>query len=333
MRFLSLFAAAGTVALSIAVPLKHKRVSNFQYFGVDESGAEFGPSNLPGTLGTDYTWPVDSSIDTLVSKGLNIFRVPFLMERLIPNNLTGSLDATYLSSLTSLVNHITNDKSAYAIIDPHNYGRYYSNIITDTAGFQAWWKTVATQFASNTRVLFDTNNEYHDMDQSLVVELNQAAINGIRAAGATSQTILIEGNAWTGAWSWVSSGNGDSLLKLTDPNDNLVYEMHQYLDSDSSGTNAECVNSTIGSSRLQAATQWLQQNGKKGIIGEFAAGNNDVCQSAVKDMLSYLKSNTDVWAGALWWGGGPWWGDYMFNMEPPSGVAYENYLPEILTYI
>ena len=38
------------------------------------------------------------------------------------------------------------------------------------------------------------------MDQSLVVNLNQAAINGIRAAGATSQYITVEGNDWTGAW-------------------------------------------------------------------------------------------------------------------------------------
>lgn len=40
------------------------------------------------------------------------------------------------------------------------------------------------------------------MDQTLVFNLNQACINGIRAAGATSQLILVEGNSWTGAWTW-----------------------------------------------------------------------------------------------------------------------------------
>jgi endoglucanase len=82
-------------------------------------------------------------------------------------------------------------------------GRYYDNIITDTAGFQAWWKTAAGLFSSNSKVIFDTNNEYHDMDNSLVASLNQAAINGIRSAGATSQYIFVEGNSWTGAWTWV----------------------------------------------------------------------------------------------------------------------------------
>lgn len=43
------------------------------------------------------------------------------------------------------------------------------------------------------------------MDQTLVFNLNQAAIDGIRAAGATSQYILVEGNSWSGAWTWVSA--------------------------------------------------------------------------------------------------------------------------------
>lgn len=33
---------------------------------------------------------------------MNIFRVPFLMERLVPSSLTGTLDATYLSDLKSV---------------------------------------------------------------------------------------------------------------------------------------------------------------------------------------------------------------------------------------
>lgn len=88
---------------------------------------------------------------------------------------------------------------------------------------------------------------------------------------------------------------------LTDPSNLIVYEMHQYLDSDGSGTSPTCVSSTIGSERLVAATTWLRSNGKKGILGEFAGAVNSVCEAAVKDMLSYMLSNTDVWTGAIWW--------------------------------
>jgi endoglucanase len=33
---------------------------------------------------------------------MNIFRVPFLMERLVPDSLTGSFDSAYLGNLTSV---------------------------------------------------------------------------------------------------------------------------------------------------------------------------------------------------------------------------------------
>jgi endoglucanase len=33
---------------------------------------------------------------------MNIFRVPFMMERLVPSNMTGSPDATYMADLVSV---------------------------------------------------------------------------------------------------------------------------------------------------------------------------------------------------------------------------------------
>ena len=53
--------------------------------------------------------------------------------------------------------------------------------------------------------------------------------------------------------------------------------MHQYLDSDGSGTSPTCVSSTIGAERLQAATQWLQANNLKGFLGEIGTGSNGNC--------------------------------------------------------
>ena len=143
-----------------------------------------------------------STIDTLVGEGFNIFRIPILMERIIPNSMTGSIASAYLSGLSTIVNHITG-KGAYAVIDAQNFGRYYGNVITSTSVFEAFWKTLASQFKSNGNVIFDCNNEFHDEpSNSLVEQLNQACINGIRAAGATSQYIFVEGTSYTGAWTW-----------------------------------------------------------------------------------------------------------------------------------
>ncbi|KAJ5320231.1 hypothetical protein PENANT_c010G00136 [Penicillium antarcticum] len=339
MKFTNIVLAASAASLAAAYPRGRdvspakqsikKRGTGFKWVGVSESGAEFGEGNVPGTLGSDYTWPETSQIKILRDAGMNVFRVPFLMERLVPSSMTGTTDATYLAALKKTVEFIT-DSGAYAVLDPHNYGRYSGSIISSTDNFKAWWKTVATVFADNEKVIFDTNNEYHDMDQTLVLNLNQAAINGIRAAGATSQYIFVEGNAWTGAWSWTD--NNDNLKDLTDSEDKIIYEMHQYLDSDSSGTSETCVSSTIGKERIQAATEWLQSNGKKGFIGEFAGGVNSDCEAAVEGMLSYMSDNSDVWMGAEWWSAGPWWHSYMYSLEPSDGPAYSTYLPILEKY-
>ncbi|KAJ5762601.1 uncharacterized protein N7511_005983 [Penicillium nucicola] len=325
MRFTSLLVTFNIVGLVIAAPGKSlaKRASSFVWFGSNESGAEFGNQNLPGVLGTDYIWPSTSAIQTLRNAGMNIFRVAFAMERLVPGTLTSSMDATYLSDLKSTVNYITST-GAYAIIDPHNFGRYYGSIISSTNDFAAFWTTLAKEFASNEKVIFDTNNEFNSEDQTLVLQLNQAAINAIRAAGATSQYIFVEGNSWSGAWTWTTVN--DNMKNLTDPENRIVYEMHQYLDSDGSGTSATCVSSTIGQERVVAATQWLKDNGKRAFLGEFAGGANTVCQSAVTGMLDYLQANSDVWLGAAWWAAGPWWGDYIYSFEPPSGTGYVYYM-------
>ncbi|RHZ48510.1 putative extracellular endoglucanase/cellulase [Aspergillus thermomutatus] len=331
MRISNLIMAASAAGLVNALPRREmakKRSSGFTWVGVNESGAEFG-SSIPGTLGTDYTWPDTSKIQTLRDAGMNIFRVPFLMERLVPSSMTGTPDATYLSDLKKTVEFIT-DSGAYAILDPHNYGRYSGSIISSTSDFQTFWKTVASEFASNDKVIFDTNNEYHDMDQTLVLNLNQAAINGIRAAGATTQYIFVEGNHYSGAWTWTD--NNDNLKGLTDPQDKIVFEMHQYLDSDGSGTSESCVSSTIGQERVESATQWLKDNSLKGFLGEFAGGVNSQCETAVEGLLSYMSENSDVWLGAEWWSAGPWWGTYMYSLEPTSGPAYSTYLPILEKY-
>ncbi|KAH6950695.1 glycoside hydrolase superfamily [Fusarium avenaceum] len=331
MRFTDLLLASAGATLALAAPSTKRATGKFLFTGANESGGEFGEGNLPGQLNKDYIWPTTDSINTLASTGMNTFRVGFRMERVTPSGINGAIDEAYFKGLENVVKHITS-KGKYAVLDPHNYGRYNGNIMK-SAEFGAWWSKFAKRFASNKLVIFDTNNEYHDMDNSVVAALNQAAIDGIRKSGATSQYIFVEGNSYTGAHSWISSGNGDALKNLKDPQNKIIYEMHQYLDSDYSGTHDTCVSSTIGVDSLKAATKWLKDNKKRGIIGETAGGANSQCISALKGELQHLLDNSDVWTGWLYWAAGPWWGDYMFSMEPKDGTAYKKILPEIKKYI
>ncbi|KAF5327667.1 hypothetical protein D9619_004868 [Psilocybe cf. subviscida] len=305
-------------------------LTKFRFFGVNEAGAEFGDNKIPGILGTDYTWPSPSSIDYFVGQGFNAFRIPFKLERLVPlsGGLAGSFDQTYLAALKNIVNYITN-KGAYALVEPHNYMRYNNNIITNTNDFAAFWRSLASQFQSNNRVIFDIMNEPYGIDAQVVFNLNQAAVNAIRAAGATQQLITVEGTSWTGAHSWISSGNAAAFVNLKDPNNNIAIQMHQYLDSDSSGTSGTCVSSTIGAERLTAATNWLKQNNFKGFLGEMGAGSNPTCIAAVKGAMCHMQSS-GVWLGFTWWAAGPWWGDYFTSIEPYNGASISQILPQAL---
>ena len=131
-----------------------------------------------------------------------MFRVPFLMERMAPGSVGAAFNSAYLANYTQSINYIT-QKGGWAVVDPHNFGRYGGNIITDVSAFGSFWTKLAAAFKDNAKVVcslktlccvntdsqqvFDTNNEYHDMDQKLVFDLNQVSINSIRAAGATSR--------------------------------------------------------------------------------------------------------------------------------------------------
>ncbi|CAG7849025.1 Endo-beta-1,4-glucanase B Short=Endoglucanase B; AltName: Full=Carboxymethylcellulase B; AltName: Full=Cellulase B; Flags: Precursor [Serendipita indica DSM 11827] len=280
----------------------------FKYFGVNESSAEFG-SAVPGTLNKDYTWPSPSSVDYFLGKGMNFFRIPFMMERMSPpaTGLTGPVDTPHLT---------------------HNYARYNGSVITDVSLFKTWWKNMATEFLTNDHVIFDLNNEPWGIPATDAAALMQAGLDGVRAAGAT-QSVFVQGTSWTGAWSWESSGNGDAFKTISDPLNNVVIEMHQYLDTDGSGTNSTCVSPTVGAERLQVATNWLKANNKKGFIGELGAGSNNDCISAIRGALCLMQTS-DVWIGFAWWAAGPWWGNYYQSIEPPSGPAIARILPEAL---
>ncbi|PKS06900.1 hypothetical protein jhhlp_005495 [Lomentospora prolificans] len=335
MKLLNLctgLAAVGAVNAAPAQDSPLNKRAGFQFTGVNVAGGEFGNMNLPGQLNKDFVWPDKAALDTLQRDGINTFRVAFMMERVVPDKLTGTVNETYFSGLEDAINYITG-KGAYAVLDPHNFGRYYGDIITNVSDFQAWWKTVAARFKDNKKVIFDTNNEYHDMDNKLVADLNQAAVNGIRDAGATDQFIFLEANSWSGAWHFVDSGSAEAMKDISDPSDDtgskLFYELHQYLDADGSGTAETCVSGTIGAERLNLATPWFKANGKKAVLGEIAGASNPTCIEALKNGLQHLSDNSDVWAGFLLWSAGPWWADYMFSMEPPSGAMYTGVFPSI----
>lgn len=293
------------------------------YRGINLAGGEFGTA-IPGKFGTDYTFPTSAEVDYYMSKGMNTFRVGFRWERL-QAAAYGELDATYFGRIDAVVAYATS-KGAHVVLNPHNFARYYGSTVGSSqvpnAVFADFWKRLSSKYASNSRVMFNLVNEPHDMPTEQWVGAANAAIAAIRGAGANN-VIIVPGNAWTGAHSWYSTGYGTSnavaMLNIKDSANNVLFEAHQYMDSDSSGGSDQCMSTTIGSERLAPFVKWLRDNHKRGFVGEFAGGRNQTCYAAAKDMVGYMMAQSDVLDGWLWWAGGPWWGDYVFTLEPTGG--------------
>lgn len=291
--------------------------------GINIAGAEFGEA-IPGREGTDYKFPTTGSIDYYLSKGMNTVRVGFKWERLQPT-AQGEFDATYFAKLDEVVSYAAS-KGAHVILNPHNFARYFGTPVgsaeVPNEVFADLWKRLATHYAGSPNVMFNLVNEPRDMPTMQWVGAANAAIAAIRGAGARN-VIHAPGNNWTGAHSWFSTqggvSNAEGMLQITDPIDNTLFEVHQYLDANSGGGSGACVSETIGSERLVKWVGWLREHGKKGFIGEFAGRNDATCKAAVDDMLTYMHENSDVISGWLWWAGGPGWGEYVFTLEPSNG--------------
>jgi aryl-phospho-beta-D-glucosidase BglC (GH1 family) len=77
MLLQNVLAVAALVSSAFSAPTEQKRASKMKWFGINESGAEFGEKNIPGLYGKDYTWYDTTTIDQFIGQGMNMFRLNF----------------------------------------------------------------------------------------------------------------------------------------------------------------------------------------------------------------------------------------------------------------
>jgi endoglucanase len=295
------------------------------FVGVNLAGAEFGEhAKLPGRFGTEYTYPNQDEVDYFAAKGMNLIRLPFRWERL-QHSLNREFDSEEWARLDGFV-RATAAKGITVILDPHNYGAYHGNKIgtesVSYAAFGDFWARLAKPYANDPHVWFGLMNEPIELSGKNWLQAVNTAIAAIRKTGAQNR-ILVPGIAYSGAHSWhkdyYGTPNAQTMVGIVDPQNNFVIEVHQYLDSDSSGRSSEAVSATIGSERCAKFTEWCREHKYKAFLGEFNAGDNETGFAALSDMLHHLEANREVWIGWTYWAAGPWWGNSPRNLEPHNG--------------
>ncbi|MBW3623508.1 MAG: glycoside hydrolase family 5 protein [Armatimonadetes bacterium] len=296
------------------------------YTGVNLAGGEFfDPQKVPDPVyGKHFTYPTEADFDYFASKGMNVFRIPFRWETLQPR-VGEPFRKAEIDRLKAVVTGATR-RGLVVILDLHNYARHSGKIIgspeVSHEDFANFWVRLAREFRSDRRVWFGLMNEPHGISAEQWVPAANAAIAAIRKAGATN-LLLVPGTAWTGAHSWLDDwyggANGVWMLNVKDPLNRYAYDVHQYLDKDSSGTRPEVVSPTIGSERLRKFVEWSRKHKKRAFLGEFAVPATEEGRAALHDMLHSMERDRDVWLGFTWWAAGAWWGDYMFSIQPKDG--------------
>jgi endoglucanase len=246
--------------------------------------------------------------------------------RLQPVN-NSPLSTTELANIQRTVSYCAG-KGMYVILDPHDYGFKYDSAsgtrkaLGVTGGLPAshfadFWKRMAIYFKSQPNVIFGLMNEPYVQTPTEWKAVAVAAVKAIRATGAT-QKILIPGTRWTGAHSWVSSGNAAAWTGFSDPGNNFAFEVHQYLDPYSTGTKPTCV-SGWGATALSQVTSWARTNRYRLFLGEIGWSQDPSCPREGWALMNYMSRSADIWAGWTYWGAGPWYPQtYMFMLDPTS---------------
>jgi endoglucanase len=307
--------------------------------GANVSGGDFG--KVPGTYGTDYTYPTKAEIDYYADRGFTVLRVPIRWER-VQHELYGELDSLGdgtgdFDRIKQVVKWIT-DRGMTAVLDLHEYGGRNVDAVPAKVGSEALpasaladlWVRLAKAFKNNDRVWFGLMNEPTEISAEDWKAAAQSVTDAIRATGARNR-LLVPGTAYTGAHSWITSGNAEQMAGFTDTADNFAFDVHQYLDADSSGTHGDCV--AGAGSRLDDFIAWAKEApGRRGFLGEFAGGDPAVpgqeqCAIELPALLDAAESS-GVFDGWTAWGGGLWWEPtYIFRLEPPDlADADTNYM-------
>jgi endoglucanase len=303
--------------------------------GINLASGEFAPDQIPGIYNKDYKYPGERAAAPFVAMGMNTVRVPVLWERLQPNPLA-PLDEKEMARIDQMIARLGGFSTI--IIDLHNYGRYRGVVLDRGTGAQVlsdFWSRMARRYGNSRSVAFGIMNEPFDIGAHDWRHIADKVVQSVRSTGARN-LLLIPGTRWTGAHSWTSGGsnsNAAAMRGFKDPANNFLFEVHQYLDHNSSGKSKTCAGAGVGSQRLQAFTRWLREQRAKAILAEFGASSDPTCVAALSDILSYMSRNADVWSGWTYWAGGDWWGSYAYNVQPKQGAPETPQLSVLRRYL
>ncbi|KAI0014805.1 endoglucanase 2 [Xylariomycetidae sp. FL0641] len=301
-------------------------LARVQFLGVAIAGGDFG-CQIDGSCPTGSAQlPLDNGPTQMQhfvkDDGMNLMRLPTSWQFLTNNVQGGDLDPTNFGQYDQLVQACL-ATGAHCMIDIHNFARWDGAIIGQGGPsddeFARFWGQLAGRYAAEAKMVFELMNEPHDLDVAAWARTCQAAVTAIRRAGATRQMILLPGSNFDSAASLPDDATGGAaqLLAVTNPDgstDNLLLDVHKYLDEDNSGTHELCTTDNVDA--FTALAQFLRQNGRKGLVSETGASSDGSCLTNFKAQNTVINANADVFVGLVAWAAGSFDSSYVLSLTP-----------------
>lgn len=307
--------------------------------GINLCGGELNEQQMPGTYNEHYAYPTKEEVDYFAKKGFKTVTIPFRWER-IQKNIGGDLDYQEVGEIKKVVGWCA-DKGMQVILSMHNLGRYKKNGIEYIVGslavsrndFAEVWSRIVSSFAGYSNIYgYELMADPHEMQGFDWFTTAQQATNAIREADKKT-FIIITGDNYGAPESWVQYS--DNLKNIKDPADKILYNAHCYFDIDFTGKylfgyEQNQVDENAGVKRVMPFVKWLQDNGKKGMIGQFGIPDTDPRWLKLTEVfLKYLadnKINANYWASGKRWNGNPLSLYPLSQTDRPQMSALQAYL-------
>lgn len=300
-------------------------------------------------------------VDYYAGKGMKTLRVKFTWECMqkelngpIPAVASGNYKA-YFDAFKGLVDYASNVRGMQVVMTPWQSnaggglcgacyrGQLIGSAAVTNAHFSDFWTKMADHFKSNPRVVFSLINEPNNMSTMQWFSAAQAAITAIRGTGATN-SIFVPGNGYTAASTWDMNFYDTAATKrsnaygwlnargvglpLLDPQNNLVIEVHTYVDENQGGLDNGITSANAARDHIKHTVDWARVRDMKVYLAEIGMySGNALAAQTWSNFVAYASANTDTLIGFAWWAGGypGWWNDMnapYFSITPTNAANY-----------
>lgn len=298
-------------------------------------------------LGSNYVYPSTAEIALALEYGMEVMRMPYRFYRMVRPD--GTIDPN-IQKLVGAIDTALAGGAKKVIVSEHGYGngaiptpgvanKFQSLTVEQVPSLVAAFTEVFGKFMEDERFVPSFVNEPQYIDGDWW-ETGQAFITEMRRVGWKFD-LVISSSGWAGLHSF-SEARAEQAAGLQDPLNRTIIDVHQYFDSDKSGTDYKEVMGTDTSAELltvERAKAWIERELQPGVdfararglrflVGELGLPDTEAGKVAMTEVLAWMHANSDVIVMATWWvlstwmpfdrSGGAYYGLTQVNKVAPS---------------